>query len=169
MIGRAVHDRRLGQGVTVRTDEVGHDVSGTVAIEVQPDETPETCAAVRIDQTAVDAVEDARVGPRDRTIRSVDDELDALGGISGNHQGEEAVFGLFALCGELSGGTLQVVPETITAQGDDTVVSTHRVTAKRNGKELDLMEKENITIRDGTIVIVVESVSDQAASDVFWV
>jgi hypothetical protein len=34
---------------------------------------------------------------------------------------------------------------------------------------LDATETENFTIKDGKIVNVVESVSDQAASDAFWV
>ena len=88
--------------------------------------------------------------------------------ISGDHKGQDAVFSLFALCGELTGGNLEVVPETITAKGDDTVVSTHRVLAKRGDKQLNVTETENITIKDGKIAKAVESVSDQAESDAFW-
>jgi uncharacterized protein (TIGR02246 family) len=89
--------------------------------------------------------------------------------LSGDHKGQDAVFALFALCGELSGGTLVVDPMTIESTGDNTVVSTHRVTAQRGDKKLDVVETENVTIENGKLTRADESVSDQKASDAFWV
>src|SRR5437870_12004371 len=63
--------------------------------------------------------------------------------ISGEHKGQDAVLALFGLCGELSEGTLQVEPISITAQGDDRVIATHRVTAERARVRLDVTETEN--------------------------
>jgi len=89
--------------------------------------------------------------------------------LAGDHKGKDAIFALFALCGELSGGTMQLTgPETVDARGDDKVVSTHRVTAERGGKKLDVLETETFTIANGKIARVDEAVSDQQASDEFW-
>ena len=88
--------------------------------------------------------------------------------ITGEYKGLDEVLGLFALCGELTGGNLKVEPETVKAQGDTLVVSTHRVIAERDGKKLDVHETERVMVEDGRITRVDESVSDQAASDAFW-
>ncbi len=88
--------------------------------------------------------------------------------ISGEHRGQDSVFQLFTLVGELTGGNLKLEPRTIEAQGDDTVLATHRVWAKRNGNELDVVETENITIREGKVTRFDETVDDQRATDEFW-
>jgi hypothetical protein len=88
--------------------------------------------------------------------------------LSGDHKGQEAVFALFGLCGELTGGNLQVIPETITAVGDGKVVSTHRVLAQRGDTKLDVVETEHLTIENGKLTRADESVADQAVSDAFW-
>ncbi len=89
--------------------------------------------------------------------------------ISGRHAGQEDVFKLFELCGELSDGTLNVELDSIKVVGDNTVVSTHRVTARRqDGATLDISETETWTIEDGRITRVDESVGDQLATDVFF-
>jgi ketosteroid isomerase-like protein len=88
--------------------------------------------------------------------------------IAGERKGHEEIFALFALCHELSGGTMEIVPQTIEAKGDGTVVSTHRLTAERDGKKLDVVETETMTLADGKLTRVDEAVSDQAANDAFW-
>src|SRR5947208_13186505 len=61
--------------------------------------------------------------------------------MAGSHKGQEDVFKLFALCGELSEGTMNVAADTTEVVGENTVVSTHRVTAHRqDGAALDTRE-----------------------------
>jgi uncharacterized protein (TIGR02246 family) len=89
--------------------------------------------------------------------------------IAGTYEGQDAVFKLFALCGELTEGTLVVTPESIKAMGDNTVVSVHRCTAHRaDGATLDIHETETVTVEGGRITRMVESVDKQAAADAFW-
>jgi uncharacterized protein len=90
--------------------------------------------------------------------------------IAGEYKGHEEVFALFELCGQLSEGTLVVTPERIDARGDHVVVSTHRCVAERasDGAKLDIHETETITVEDGRITRVDESVDNQAAADAFW-
>jgi uncharacterized protein len=88
---------------------------------------------------------------------------------SGSHKGQEDVFKLFALCGEISEGTMAVELESIKAVGDNTVVSTHHLTGYRSdGLRLDTHETETWTIENDRISRVDESVEDQAAADAFF-
>ena len=90
--------------------------------------------------------------------------------ISGHYEGQDAVFKLFAVCGEITeGGSLQVDLETLKTVGEKTVITTHRVlAARRDGAKLDVHETETVTLENGRITRVDESVDDQAASDAFW-
>lgn len=90
--------------------------------------------------------------------------------LSGDHKGRDAMFALFGLVGELTVGKISVSPVAVTAVGNATVVSTHRLEAERDGKKLDIYETETITIdEDGKVTRFDESTSDQDASDAFWV
>jgi ketosteroid isomerase-like protein len=89
--------------------------------------------------------------------------------ISGEHKGQEEVFALFALCGELTAGNMELTLETVDVEPDGNVVSTHHLHAARpDGRTLDTTETERFTVEGGKIVRVDESVSDPAASDAFW-
>jgi len=87
---------------------------------------------------------------------------------SGEHKGQEAVFAMYGQLFELSGGTMEVDVQEVTAEGDDRVVSKHRARAHRDDQELDVVETLEFTIEDGKIARIDESTSDQAAEDAFW-
>jgi ketosteroid isomerase-like protein len=91
--------------------------------------------------------------------------------ISGHYEGQDAVFKLFAVCGEITeGGSLSVDLETLKTVGENTVITTHRVLAARqDGAKLDVHETETVTVENGHITRVDESVDDEDASDAFWV
>jgi len=88
--------------------------------------------------------------------------------VAGDHKGVEAVLGLFAKVGELSGGTLCVELQSVSGRGANQVVTTHRVTAERGNQKLDIIETEEMTLENGRIARVRETPSDQEASDAFW-
>lgn len=48
---------------------------------------------------------------------------------SGEHTGQEAVFGMYGQLFELSDGTVQVNVQDVTAQGDDKVIANHHAQA----------------------------------------
>ena len=54
------------------------------------------------------------------------------------------------------------------AEGDDTVVATHRGTGQRGDKALDQDETLTFTISGGKFTQLAEKHSDQAAYDAFW-
>jgi ketosteroid isomerase-like protein len=87
---------------------------------------------------------------------------------SGDHKGIDDVLGMYGLIFELSNGTLNVELRSVEAEGDDGVVSTHRATAERDGKRLDVVETLRFTISGGKITEIDESTSDVAAEDAFW-
>ncbi len=90
------------------------------------------------------------------------------GQLAGEHKGVEAVLGLFGRSAELSNDTARVELQSVTAQGDDQVVATHRVLAERGDQKLDIIETEVMTIENGRISRVTETSSDQSATDTFW-
>jgi len=100
------------------------------------------------------------------------DAIWSVGGnnpLAGDHKGQDDIFALFAKCGELSGGDMHLEVLDVKAEGNDRVVSTHRLKAGLpDGRKLDITETEEFTIEDGKITRVDESVSDAAANDAFW-
>ena len=90
--------------------------------------------------------------------------------ISGHYEGQDAVFKLFSVCGEITeGGSLKVDLESLKTVGENTVITTHRVlAARRDGATLDVHETETVTVENGLITRVDESVDNQSASDAFW-
>jgi uncharacterized protein (TIGR02246 family) len=89
--------------------------------------------------------------------------------ISGTYKGQEDVFKVFALCGEISEGTMSIELGSIKAAGANTVISDHRVTAHRHdGATLDVHETETWTVEDGRITRVDESNDNPQAMDAFF-
>jgi len=88
--------------------------------------------------------------------------------VSGDKNGVDNILAYYGELFERSGGTFNVELKTVTVQGDDTVVTTHRDNGQREGKTLDQDEDLTFTISDGKITRVVEDHSDQAAYDAFW-
>ena len=72
---------------------------------------------------------------------------------------EEGAHGLTGVISEL---------KSVSVEGDDTVVATHRDRAQRGEKTLDQDETLTFTISDGKFTRLVENHSDQAAYDAFW-
>ena len=72
------------------------------------------------------------------------------------------------LLAELTDGTFTVELESVSVEGDDKAVATHRSRAQRAGKTLDQDEFLTYTFAGGKISRIVESQSDPAAYDEFW-
>jgi len=88
--------------------------------------------------------------------------------LSGEYNGIDAILGYYGKLFEQSDGTFAATLATATAEGDDTVVATHRDTAQRGDKTLDQDETLTFTISGGKITRLVERHSDEAAYDAFW-
>ena len=87
---------------------------------------------------------------------------------SGEHKGQDEVFGMYGQLFEISGGTLEVDLIEVKAEGDNKVVSRHGARASRGDKRLDVVETLEFTIENGKITRLEESTSDEAAEDAFW-
>jgi ketosteroid isomerase-like protein len=88
--------------------------------------------------------------------------------LSGDYKGVDAILGYYGQLFERSGGTFSAELKTVTAEGDDTVVATHRNKGERDGKTLDQDETLTFTISGGKFTRLVEKHSDPAANDAFW-
>ena len=88
--------------------------------------------------------------------------------LSGEHKGQGDVFAMYGQLFELSGGTLKVELLEARAEGEDRVVTRHRSTAARDGKELDVEQTIVFTIVDGKITRLDEETDDVDAEDEFW-
>ena len=88
--------------------------------------------------------------------------------IAGEYKGVDDILGYYGKLFELSDGTFSAELKSTSAEGDDTVVATHRDTAQRGGKTLDQDETLTFTLADGKFTRLVEKHSDQAAYDDFW-
>lgn len=88
--------------------------------------------------------------------------------VSGDHKGVDNVLGYYARLFELTGGTLKAEPQTVTAEGADTVVAVHRLSAQRGGKSYDRDETLTFTFTGGKISRLDEDHGDQAAFDDFF-
>lgn len=89
--------------------------------------------------------------------------------ISGDYTGIDNVLAYYGKLFELSGGTMSVTLNSVTAKGDDHGIAQHSTTAERNGKTLEADVTLDFTIKDGKIVRIDEKNDDQAAEDAFWV
>jgi len=88
--------------------------------------------------------------------------------LSGDYKGVDEILGYYGKLFELSEGTFAATLQSVTAEGDDTVVAKHRNTGKRNGKTLDQDETLTFTLADGKFIRLSEHHSDPAAYDDFW-
>ena len=88
--------------------------------------------------------------------------------LSGDYKGVDDILAYYGQLFERSGGTFKAELKSTKAEGDDTVVATHRNKAQRDGKTLDQDETLTFTISDGKITHIVENHSDPAAYDAFW-
>ena len=88
--------------------------------------------------------------------------------LSGDYKGVDEILGYYGKLFELSGGTFAAELKTVSVEGDDTVVTTHRDTGQRNGKTLDQDETLTFTISDSKFTRLEENHSDPAAYDAFW-
>jgi ketosteroid isomerase-like protein len=104
-----------------------------------------------------------------RTLYAPDAVHQATGNnpLSGEHKGDE-IFGYYGQLFERSNGTFAAELKSTKAEGDDTVVATHRNKGQRGGKTLDQDETLTFTISGGKITRIVEEHSDAAAYDAFW-
>ena len=85
-----------------------------------------------------------------------------------DYKGIDDILGFYGQLFERSGGTFKAELKSTKAQGDDTVVATHRNSGQRDGKTLDQDETLTFTIADGQFTHLVDDHSDQAAWDAFW-
>jgi len=89
---------------------------------------------------------------------------------TGEHKGPDELMDLYGRLFDVSGGTYNADLLSIESRDDNTVVSTHRGTAQREGAGLDTTEVLTFTVQDGKITRIVSSFSpeDEAAEDAFW-
>jgi hypothetical protein len=88
--------------------------------------------------------------------------------LSGEYKGVDDILAYYGKLFELSGGTFAAELKSARAEGDDTVVATHRDTAQRGDKTLDQDETLTFTISGGKFTRLEENHSDPAAYDAFW-
>jgi ketosteroid isomerase-like protein len=88
--------------------------------------------------------------------------------LASDYKGVDEIVGFYGQLFERSNGTFKAELKSARAEGDDTVVATHRNTAQREGKTLDQDETLTFTIVDGRFTHLVDGHSDQAAWDAFW-
>ena len=88
--------------------------------------------------------------------------------LSGDYKGIDEVLGYYGKLFELSDGTFKAELKSLRAEGDDTIVATHRDTAQRGDKTLDQDENLTFTISGGKFTRLEEDHSDPAAYDAFW-
>lgn len=99
-----------------------------------------------------------------------DDAVWHLGGrssLSGDYNGREAIFGLFAKLGQGSEGTMKVDVHDILANDDHIVVLT-QVTAGGSRGTLDSRTCDTSHVRDGQITEFWSFGDDQYAWDEYW-
>ncbi len=87
--------------------------------------------------------------------------------LSGEHRGRDAVFAMFARIAELSGGTARIEVHDVLAN-DEHAVALIRVTASRQGRQLDSSEVEVYHVSNGKITEAWNFFQDQRAYDEFW-
>ena len=90
--------------------------------------------------------------------------------LAGDYEGVAAILGFYGQLFERTAGTFKAELKSTKAEGDDTVVATHRLTGQRDGKTLDQDQTLTFTISDGKFTQLVDGASDsaRAAYDAFW-
>ena len=84
------------------------------------------------------------------------------------YKGIDEILGYYSKLAELTDDTFTVELESVSVEGDNKAVATHRSRAQRAGKTLDQDEFLTYTFSGGKISRIVESQSDPAAYDEFW-
>lgn len=88
--------------------------------------------------------------------------------LSGDYKRHDGVPDFFARCQELSGGTLQVVPDTILAHRHGYVVALTTVPAERHGQSWSSPDVHVWKAADGRAAEFVEYQGDGQTEDEFW-
>jgi ketosteroid isomerase-like protein len=86
----------------------------------------------------------------------------------GDYNGVDEILAYYGKLFERTDGTFTAELKTVTVEGDDTAIATHRETAERAGKTLDQDDTLTFTISGGKITRVVENHSNPATYDAFW-
>jgi uncharacterized protein len=87
---------------------------------------------------------------------------------SGEHEGRDAVLGMYARYGEETGGNYAAILESVEDQGGDKVLTRHRVKSTRGDRSMDVGEQIVFTIRNGQIARLDVTADDPDAEDAFW-
>ena len=88
--------------------------------------------------------------------------------LSAEYKGIDNILAYYGQLFERSDGTFTASLKSAQAEGDDSVVATHRDNAKRGDKTLDQDTTLTFRISGGKFTRLVESHSDPAAWDAFW-
>jgi len=94
-----------------------------------------------------------------------------LGGrnrLSGDYEGRDAIFGLFAELGQGSEGTMNIELHDVLANDEHVVVLTRVSAGGSSGKTLDVRTCDTSHVRDGQIVEFWSFGEDQYAWDEYW-
>ncbi|OKK19818.1 SnoaL-like polyketide cyclase [Streptomyces sp. CB00455] len=90
------------------------------------------------------------------------------GPMSGHHKGREAVLDLYRRLGEETGGTFQVRPEAVLADGRGHVMSFHTARGDRGDRGIEIRAGLFFTIIGDKITDIDECTEDIEESDAFW-
>lgn len=87
--------------------------------------------------------------------------------VAGEYQGQDGFLAFMAKNAELAGPTLKVELEGVLAD-DERAVTFEHLTARRDGKTLDVRDSTIFRFRDGKIAEMTLMSSDPYAHDRFW-
>lgn len=87
--------------------------------------------------------------------------------VGGDHEGRDAVLGLFGRLAELTGGEMDITEATYMATGRTTACRS-RLSARRGDRELDVVAYEVARWEDGRVVEEWLFLRDLNAWDDFW-
>lgn len=88
--------------------------------------------------------------------------------IAGDYRGFEATLGQFGRYVEGTGGSFKALLQDVAWSDDGTVISIHRNTGERNGKQLDVICCIVFEVENGKIMSGRETFLDLYAWDEFW-
>ena len=88
--------------------------------------------------------------------------------IGGDYQGKEATLGQLGRFVEDTGGSFKALLQEVTWSDSGAVISIHRNTAERSGKQLDVLCCIVFEVADGKITSGRENFFDLYAWDEFW-
>ncbi len=87
--------------------------------------------------------------------------------ISGEHRGRDAVFGVFAKVGQLTGGSFKIELHDVLANDEHVVALTH-ATGSREGKRYDALDTDVYHVSGGKFTEFWSMAEDTRAADEFW-